>query len=195
MVSTDGGEYVVARQQVTGKPAAEVLALALPSWIADLRFPRGMRWNQSNCSFSRPIRWLVALLGSQVIPFRYADLESGRTTRGPRPAGSPDVALASAASYRPTLATYGVIVDTEARSAEIWQQVRVAAAQTGGEVHEDPDLLDEVPRPLRQLPGRALRLAAAGGPSSVLTAVRSWAEWRLRRALAQRELRRHQAGQ
>ena len=144
VVSTDGGEYVVARQQITGKPAAEVLAVALPSWIADLRFPRGMRWNQSNVSFSRPIRWLVALLGSQVIPFRYADLESGRTTRGPRPAGSPDVALASAASYRPTLATYGVIVDTEARGAEIWRQVLVAASQAGGEVHEDPDLLDEV---------------------------------------------------
>jgi glycyl-tRNA synthetase len=64
----DGGQYVVAAKIEAGRPAAEVLAEELPGLIASLRFPTTMRWNESNVAFSRPIRWLVALHGPQVIP-------------------------------------------------------------------------------------------------------------------------------
>jgi glycyl-tRNA synthetase len=141
---TDGGEYIFVTQHVPSRPAAEVLAELLPDWIAKLRFPRAMRWNETGVAFSRPIRWLLALLGEDEVPCTYAGLQSGRVTRGPRPAGSPEVALGAAADYQPTLASYGIIVDQDARSAEILRQARAVAAEAGGQIPDDPALLEEV---------------------------------------------------
>ncbi len=140
----DGGEYIVATKRAAGRPAVDVLAELLPTWVETLHFPRAMRWNALGFAFSRPIRWFVALLGEVVVPFTCAGLESCRTTRGPRPAGSPPVALASAADYGATLKAYGVIVDPVARRAEILSQVQALAAEVEGEVPDDPDLLAEV---------------------------------------------------
>lgn len=140
----DGGEYVVVTQHVPGRPAVEVLAGLLAGWIAKLRFPRSMRWNETGVAFSRPIRWLLALLGEDEVAFTYAGLHSGRITRGPRPAGSPEIALGAAADYRPTLASYGVIVDPGARKAEVLRQAQAVAAEVGGTIPDDPDLLAEV---------------------------------------------------
>ncbi len=141
---TEGGAYIFATQHIPGRPAAEVLAELLPDWIAKLRFPRAMRWNETGVAFSRPIRWLLALLGEDEVHFTYAGLQSGRMTRGPRPVGSPEVALAAATDYHPTLASYGVIVDPEARAAEILRQARAVAAEVGGQIPDDPALLEEV---------------------------------------------------
>ncbi len=139
-----GGRYVVAHQRVPGRPAVEVLAELLPDWIARLHFPKTMRWNTTGVAFSRPIRWLVALLGQEAIPFTYAGLTAGRMTRGPRPAGSPEVALASAATYLPTMESYGVIVAPDERRAEIRRQAQALAAEVGGQIPDDAALLDEV---------------------------------------------------
>jgi glycyl-tRNA synthetase len=140
----EGGQYVVVQRRTVGRPAREVLAEALSGWIARLRFPRSMRWNDTGVAFSRPIRWLVALLGEQVVPFAYAGAVSERVTRGPRPAGSPAVALAAAGDYRPMLESYGVLIDPELRRAEIMRQARAAAQQVGGHIPDDPELLEEV---------------------------------------------------
>ncbi len=140
----DGVEYVTATQFTPGRDAIAVLSELLPGWIASLRFPRAMRWNATGVAFSRPIRWLTALLGEDEIPCTYAGLTSSRVTRGPRPAGSPEVALASAADYRFTLESYGVIVDPEERSAEILRQAQAAAATVEGVLPDLPELLVEI---------------------------------------------------
>jgi len=140
----DGGRYVVAAKIEVGRPALGVLADELPGLIASLRFPMTMRWNESNVAFSRPIRWLVALHGQQVIPFTYAGVASGRVTRGPRPEGSPELELPSASDYLPTMRAQGVVVDREERKAEIRRQIDALAAEVGGVIPPDPELLDEV---------------------------------------------------
>ncbi len=142
--AVDGGEYVVATRREEGRPAVEVLAQLLPEWVAALHFPRSMRWNETGVAFSRPIRWFVALLDEVVVPFAYAGLESGRVTRGPRPAGSPDVALSAAADYRETLKSYGVIVDENVRMDVIRFQAQTLAESVGGQIPDDPALLEEV---------------------------------------------------
>ncbi|MCU0519792.1 MAG: glycine--tRNA ligase subunit beta [Anaerolineae bacterium] len=144
VVEIDGGQYVVAHQRIEGRPALDVLAEALPEWIERLHFPRSMRWNNTGVAFSRPVRWLTALLGEGIVPFTYGGVESGRITRGPRPAGSPPVALAAAEDYSPTLAAYGVILDPVARGEEILRQARAAAAKVGGVAADDTGLLEEV---------------------------------------------------
>ena len=140
----EGGRYVVATVKEVGRPAAEVLAEKLPGLVASIRFGKAMRWNASGISFSRPIRWIVALLGSSIIPFSYADVPSGRVTRGLRPFGSTDHRLESAGEYLHILRSQGIILDSDERRAAIHAQVEALAKQVGGHALEDQALLDEV---------------------------------------------------
>ena len=144
-VRTEGKKaYVVGVKREPGRDAADVLAEALPDLIARLRFGKTMRWNETGVAFSRPIRWLLALHGEHVIPFEYAGLHSGNVTRGPRPLGSPERAIARAADYFPTMNDLRVVVDREERKRQVWAQVTALAEEVGGTVPEDPALLDEV---------------------------------------------------
>jgi len=83
-VQTPKGEYVAVTVRDIGRPALEVL----PGWLADLAaglaFPKTMRWLADETRFARPVRWLVALLGHEVVPVRAFGLEAGRASRGHR---------------------------------------------------------------------------------------------------------------
>ncbi|MCB9098157.1 MAG: glycine--tRNA ligase subunit beta, partial [Anaerolineales bacterium] len=148
----DGGQYVVASVRTEGRPAAEVLAESLPDFTRSIPFGKSMRWLASaqvgdevgKTAYSRPIRWLVALLGEAVVPFEFAGLTSGRTTRGLRPQGSPDVEIALAGSYCQVMDVHQVMVDPDARRLEIKQQLDKLAAEIGGQVPDNPALLEEV---------------------------------------------------
>ncbi len=140
----DGGEYVVATRREEGRPTAKVLTILLPELIASLRFRKSMRWNESGVAFSRPIRWLVALLDDAVVPFEYAGVPSDRTSRGPRPAGSPEFEIAQAEDYPALLAQHHIVADFEERRAIIAEQAARLAQSVGGRIPDDPALLDEV---------------------------------------------------
>jgi glycyl-tRNA synthetase len=148
----NGTEYVFAIKQTPGRPAAEVLAEALPDLIKGISFGRGMRWLASAqvgkdgaaTSYSRPIRWLVALLDEAVIPFQYAGLNSGRISRGPRAAGSPAISIAGADSYQQTIAEQQIILDFAERRAKIKADLARLAAGVAGYPLDDAILLDEV---------------------------------------------------
>ncbi|MDY7078224.1 MAG: glycine--tRNA ligase subunit beta [Chloroflexota bacterium] len=140
----DGGEYVVATRREEGQPAAQVLTTLLPELVADLRFQKSMRWNESGIAFSRPIRWLVALLGDAVIPFEYAGVSSSRVSQGARPEGSPELEIAQAGDYLELLAQHHVVADPEERRAIIAEQAARLAQSVGGCIPDDPALLAEV---------------------------------------------------
>jgi glycyl-tRNA synthetase len=84
-----------------------------------------MRWNQTNVAYSRPLRWLLALFGPDVIPFTYAGLRSDRFSYGLRPYGSPQLEIKEAASYRVTLRKADMVLEQERRERRIhgnrWQ--------------------------------------------------------------------------
>jgi glycyl-tRNA synthetase len=138
------GRYAFAVVRRMGRLAAEVLSEALPGLVSSLRFAKTMRWNASGVAFSRPIRWLVSLLGDAVVPFHYAGLTADRMTRGPRPTGSPEVGVPTADAYFSVMTAQHVIVDRVARRAEVARQVTALAAEVGGIIPDDPALLDEV---------------------------------------------------
>ena len=140
----DGGQYVVAVRREEGRPAAKVLSALLPALIASLRFNQTIRWNHTNVAFSRPIRWLVALLGDAVVPFEYAGVSSGCVSRGSRPAGSPDIEIAHAEDYLGLLAQHRIVADPQERRAIIADQIAELARSVGGRIPDDPALLDEV---------------------------------------------------
>jgi len=144
-VVTEGDRsYVAATRVETGRPAAEILSEQLPVLLGGLRFPKAMRWNQSGVLFSRPLRWLVALLGEEVVPFSFAGVASGRSSRGLRPHGSPPFELAKADGYLDALAGHAIVVDEAERRRQILTQAAALAASAGGIIPDDPDLLDEV---------------------------------------------------
>ncbi len=140
----NGGKYVFALVRQKGRPAPEVLAEALPKLIAEIKFEKSMKWNDSGVFFSRPIRWLVALLGYMVIPFECAGVVSGNISRGLRPYDSPEIQIPSAEKYFDVIREAGIILDKEERKASIVEQVRQAAALVGGEAIIEEDLLTEV---------------------------------------------------
>ncbi|MCL7454791.1 MAG: glycine--tRNA ligase subunit beta, partial [Anaerolineae bacterium] len=144
VVTEAGKSYAAATVREAGRPASEVLSEALPALVGDLRFPKTMRWNDTNVAFSRPLRWFVSLLGEQVVPFAYAGIQSGRTTRGLRPHGSPQIELANASEYLPTMAEQHIVVDEEERRAQVRAQAQDLAASAGGRIPDDPALLAEV---------------------------------------------------
>jgi glycyl-tRNA synthetase len=140
----DGGRYAAAMVRQEGRPAQVVLAEALPGLIAVLRFDKAMRWNASNVAFSRPIRWLLALYGDQLVPFEYAGLQAGRQTRGLRALAPAEFEIASPQEYPRVLQEQGILLDRAERQESIYRQVQDLAAQVGGSTPEDRGLLAEV---------------------------------------------------
>jgi glycyl-tRNA synthetase len=140
----DGGKYAVAQVRTAGRPAGEVLSEALPGLIASLRFDRSMRWNSTNIAFSRPIRWLLAILGGQVVPFEYAGLHSGNISRGLRFGQLEEFSAADPQEFFSSLTKQGILPEAANRQERIADLVSSLAAEVGGLVPEDQGLLEEV---------------------------------------------------
>ena len=140
----DGKEYVVAVLVEEGREASAVLAELLPGLLAIIRFPQNMHWNESGLNYSRPLRWFVALLGDQMVPFEYAGVRSGRVSRGLRSQGSPDLTIASAFEYMAAVRDHGIILDVSERERGIVTRASGLASDVGGELAEDAGLLREV---------------------------------------------------
>jgi glycyl-tRNA synthetase len=145
--------YVYAVRRVTGRPTAEVLPGLCVALLDSLRWSKAMRWNSSNVSFPRPLRWITALHGDQVVPFVWAGVASATTSRGPRfadavaqlsPGDFTTFEVEEAGDYFATIAATGVIIDREARRQRIVEMVQKAAARAGGRTEDEPALLDEV---------------------------------------------------
>lgn len=140
----ENGRYVVAEISEAGRTSMELLTGKLPEMISNLRFTKSMHWNQSGASFSRPVRWLVALFGNQVVPFEFAGLQSGRTTWGLRFSAQPNATVDSLDGYKTYLDEQGIILDPVERRQNIWQQALRLAGSVNGKLAEDQDLLAEI---------------------------------------------------
>ncbi len=145
--------YVYAVKRVAGRATAAILPDLCRTLLESLRFEMTMRWNSSNIAFSRPVRWLVALYGDQVVAFTWAGVSSGKRSRGPRfadaVAGLPPgefttFTIDQADGYFVAIAEQGVMVDRAQRQQRIAALVKAAAASVNGQTTEEPDLLDEV---------------------------------------------------
>ncbi len=142
----NGNEHVVATVTDAGRGAVEVMTDLLGAIVTGLRADKNMRWNDPELSFSRPIRWLTALLGEVRVPVVASSLVSGRTTRVHRTADEPVVRIPAAGDYQAFLAEHGILVDETARRQRIVESAQSLAAEVGGyiDVDEESGLLDEV---------------------------------------------------
>ncbi|MHB8628569.1 MAG: glycine--tRNA ligase subunit beta [Aggregatilineales bacterium] len=140
----EGGQYVVATVKTAGQSAPTVLAKALPELIGGLKFGKSMRWNETGVAFSRPVRWIVALFGADVIRFTFAGVPSGNTTHGTRPAESPEIPVSGALDYTQTVTAAGIVLSKAERRAKILKDAEKLATEVGGSIRPDEGLLDEV---------------------------------------------------
>ncbi len=138
------GTYVVAELYESGLPAVDVLKKALPDIIAGIKFEKSIRWNSSNAIFSRPVRWLLALYGEQVIPFELAGLTAGKITRGLRGKTPEGITVKGWKDYSAALASQKIILDQVKRREAIAIQVKEVMTSAGGDADLSESILDEV---------------------------------------------------
>lgn len=145
---TEKGEFVFVRKTIVGQPTANLLQQLVPDWIAGLQGKRFMTWGDGDLRFSRPIRWLVALLDDAVLPIALVSgsetCSSDRHSWGHRVLHPEPITLSHAEAYVSTLESAFVMVDPEPRQRKIEAQVYAAATHVGGIAVVSPALLREV---------------------------------------------------
>ncbi len=137
------GNVLAAVVEHPGRPTAEIFSEVLPQIISGLPFPKRMRWENSRFAFSRPIRWLVALLGGEVVPFELAGLRSSAASRGHRILAPAPFELAGAPVYVDAMKQRFVLVDRDERRRRIASGLDTLC-EAGSRVVEDEELVDTV---------------------------------------------------
>jgi glycyl-tRNA synthetase beta chain len=134
-IQTPKGEYFSYNKQVPGRASIDVLSEALPNLITKIYFPKTMYWTgKGGPRFIRPIRWIVALLGNQVVPFQLAGVRSGDVTSGHRILGKPQVRV-TIDNFADQLHANGVVLSASQRRTMI-------EAGLGANVSRDEALLN-----------------------------------------------------
>ncbi|ADI64781.1 glycine--tRNA ligase subunit beta [Trichormus azollae] len=144
---TEKGDFVFIQKKTPGRPVAEILTELFPQWVWSLEGKRLMRWGSGDGRFSRPIRWLVALLDGDVLPLELKNgdktVKSDRISQAHRVLHPEPVSISHATEYVNTLRSGYVIVSPEERENIITEQVKTAVQKLGGFTPIYPDLLEE----------------------------------------------------
>ena len=144
LVHTDKGEYVSAVKKETGRPTFEVLSFLLPKWVLSIPFQKSMRWADVSIRFARPIHWILALFGGEVVPFEVGNIQSGNRTYGHRFMHAGPISINDVQSYLQKTREAFVIVDPVERKKRIEEGMIREGARVSGKILKDEELLDEV---------------------------------------------------
>src|SRR6185369_5049822 len=145
-VTTPKGEYLTASVINKGKPAAQLLAELLPKEIASIYWPKNMYWRAGKPErFVRPVRWIVAMLDSEVIPLEFAGIKAGKQSRGHRILGPEQVSIGAPSQYVETMQGAHVTAKTADREYKIRKALdAVTRTIPGARWREDAELLKTV---------------------------------------------------
>lgn len=145
---TPKGPCVFATVMTPGQTSRSLLQELIPRWISALQGRRFMRWGSGTQRFSRPIRWLLALQGSDLIPVDLPDgdpaIRSDRFTRGHRLYGGTPLNVADADQYSSVLKSAGVVVDRHQRATAIRAAIDTEAAAIQGIPNCPESLFEEL---------------------------------------------------
>lgn len=140
----DGVEYVFAVTTTEARPVADLLPSVLEALIESISWPKSMKWNVRSELFSRPVRWLVALLDEEIIPVSYAGLEAGNLTYGHRFLAPGTHKVPTASSLIGVLADAFVVPSQEERESLIRKGIAAIEKQTDTVVQLPEKTLREV---------------------------------------------------
>lgn len=142
-VQTPKGEYLVGTRREAGKRTAELLPAKLAEMVAAIPFRKSMRWGSGDFAFGRPIQWIVALFGGDVLDVEVAGIQSGRASQGHRFLHPGPVEIPVAAAYLDVLRAAHVLADPEERARVMRERLDDAARKAGGALIEDDFLVQE----------------------------------------------------
>ncbi len=137
------GRYVVGRRVEAGRPARALLGDVLARVCAAIPFRKSMRWADLDATFGRPVQWIVALLGEEVVRLAFAGVESGAQSRGHRFLAPAAFAVKSPGTYVDELRARHVLVDRGERVRAMVDRLDAAARAAGGAYDPEPALVDE----------------------------------------------------
>lgn len=144
IVQTERGEYLAAEREEGGGSAEAVLPPLLERLVAQLPFARQMRWGEGEVRFSRPVRWVVALLDGDVLPLTVAGVRAGRVTRGHRFLAPAPIELRAPEDYVAALRRARVLVDVAERREAVRAELKAAGAAHGVDAVADETTLEAV---------------------------------------------------
>lgn len=139
----NGVEYIYVTKSSNGVETSALLSEALLGILSSMTFPKHMRWGSYEYKFIRPIRWITALFGTDVIDLEVTGVKSGNVTRGHRFLGT-EAVVPEAGAYQEVLRGQHVIVDVKEREGMILEQIESLAAEKNWTIAVKDDLLEEV---------------------------------------------------
>lgn len=143
-VTTPQGERLLAVRQEKGQPALGLLPELLTKLIAGIPARKSMRWGNEDVTFPRPVRWICAVYGGEVVPVRYGDVISAGVTFGHRFLSPAPMRLTSCDEYVPRLREAKVLVSIPERREKVIEEIDRQAAAIDGRRVEDPELVDTI---------------------------------------------------
>lgn len=138
----NGVEYAHVEKFIKGQETFTLLP-ELKQIITGLTFPKNMRWANEEMKYIRPIKWLVAMFGQDIIPFQITNVETGNWTKGHRFLGD-QVVIPSPSEYVITLLGQYVIADGQERKDAIVSQLKKIEEENNWVIPIDEELLEEV---------------------------------------------------
>ena len=144
IVETPKGKQICSRKTIVGQDTPGILKDFFPRFILSIPFRKSMRWMDLNLRFARPIHWIVALFGGEVIPFSIENITSSDTSRGHRFMAPDPFSVAGFGDYLAKTEERFIIVDPEKRKQIIRDAAQAAAEAVSGAVLENDELLEEV---------------------------------------------------
>jgi len=144
IAETAKGEYLMVVVEKKGEKTEILLPEVLSGIIRALPFPKSMRWGSGKASFARPIQWIVARYGDQIIPCEVNEVKSGSSTRGHRFMAPGSQEVSGFDNYIDTLRKAHVIADLAERRAAVVKEITKSAEEAGGTIKDDDELIDTV---------------------------------------------------
>lgn len=139
-----GVEYVYAHVEQPSQKAVDVLPGILTGIMSSISWPKSQRWGSGRTTFSRPIRWIVALYGGDVLDMEYAGLKAGDTTRGNRLMADEEFKVAADEDVESAYEKIKVIPSAAKRAESIRSQIAALEKETGLEADTPEGTFDEV---------------------------------------------------
>ncbi len=141
----NGVKYIAAEIRQESKPALDVLPEIMKGLISGLTFPKSMYWDKSGVRFARPIRWILAMADTEVIPFEFGGVKSGRRTTGHRFMGHKVIEIPKASKFLDILYDNNVILDQDKRLQTMKTAIASLQKDFKGnfEVEMDAGILEE----------------------------------------------------
>jgi len=147
-VDTEKGPYLMLVREVAGKQTITLLPTVLKDLLLELTFPKSMKWGANHHAFARPIQWLVALFGQEIVSLEHEGILAANNSRGHRFLANREFPVMDSSVYEELTRENQVIVDIAARRAMVVEEIQKAVDESGlhqdARVAVDEDLVDLV---------------------------------------------------